>query len=102
MRSALLSATLLAALVAGAAHGDSPESWDSFRAEMDATCRALATAQAGKGEAAVEVNPFGSESYGVALVTLTTPSGTDRMACVLDKRTRRAELTAAFAPPSPE
>ena len=95
MRLALLSALLLA----GAAQADSPNSWDAFRAEMEATCRALATAQAGAGEAAVEVNPFGSESYGVALVTLTTAQGTDRMACVLDKRTRAAELTAPFAPP---
>ena len=68
----------------------------AFRAEVDAACRALVQDQ---GEVAVEVNPFGSESFGAALVTLTAEAGTDRMVCVYYKATRTAEITAPFTPP---
>ncbi|MBP1807481.1 hypothetical protein [Rubellimicrobium aerolatum] len=50
------------------------------------------------GEARVEVNPFGSNRPGVALLAVTQPAGTDRLACVHDKATGRAEFTAPFAP----
>ena len=84
MRSALLSATLLAALVAGAVNGDSPESWDSFRAEMDATCRALATAQAGEGEAAVErLRTLGAASWSETLRSAKEIGEVDIQACSL-------------------
>ena len=50
-------------------------------------------------EIAIEVNPFGSESYGVALVTVSFPAGgADRMICVMDKKTGAAELSAPFTP----
>jgi hypothetical protein len=88
MRAALL-------LLASPALADSPDAWAAFRAEVEAACRALV---ADPGEVSVEVSPFGSESYGAALVTLAAPEGTDRMVCVLDKATRRAELAAPFPP----
>jgi hypothetical protein len=50
------------------------------------------------GEKRIEVIPFGSPSYGVALVDLVTASGTDRMVCIFDKHNRTAELTAPFTP----
>ena len=86
---------LILALAATPALADSEASWEAFRAEVDAACRALVE---DAGEVGVEVNPFGSESYGAALVTLTTEYGTDRMACILDKATREAEITGPFAP----
>lgn len=89
---------LLLALLATPALADSEAAWDAFRAEVEAACRALVE---GPGEVAVEVNPFGSEHYGVALVTLASAAGTDRMACVLDKATGAAELTAPFLPAPP-
>lgn len=95
MRPLLLAATLLST----PALADSPDAWEAFRAEVDAACRALVQ---DPGEVAVEVNPFGSERFGVALVTLTAEAGTDRLACVFDKATREAELTGPFAPPEPE
>ena len=43
------------------------------------------------------MNPFGSESYGAALVTVTLKdSSADRMICVYDKQAKTAELTAPF------
>ena len=92
----------LLALLATPALADSEAAWDEFRAEVEAACRAAVEGlgQAG-GAVAVEVNPFGSEHYGVALVTLASAAGTDRLACVLDKATGAAEITAPFLPPAP-
>ena len=45
----------------------------------------------------IEVNPFGSERYGAALVTATLAGGvTSRMICIYDKATKAVELTAPF------
>jgi hypothetical protein len=86
---------LCAALAAPQAFASSDEAWAVFRAEVEAACRALVTEP---GEVAIEVNPFGSQSYGVALVRLTTATGEDRMVCIYDKAARIAELTAPFQP----
>lgn len=88
---------LLLALPSTPVLADSEAGWDAFRAEVASACTALAEAPA-DATVQVEVNPFGSQSYGVALVEVTTPAGTDRMACIFDKATRAAELTAPFAP----
>lgn len=76
------------------AHADSPDAWEAFRAGVRAAC-AAALADAGWPEAdAIEVNPFGSQSYGVALID----AGGDRLACIVDKATDTAEVTGAFTP----
>ena len=61
-------------------------------------CRALVLAP---GDVAALVDPFGSESDGVALVTPTAERGADRMACVYGKASKAADLTGAFVPPPP-
>jgi hypothetical protein len=88
MRSALVLM-----LSAGAAVASGEDAWVQFRAEVGAACLAQVT---GPGTATVEINPFGSESYGVAIVTLASAAGTDRMVCIYDKADRRAELSAPF------
>lgn len=70
----------------------SDEAWDAFRTAVAQSCRVLVEAPA-SASVAVEVNPFGSESYGAALVT----AGSDRMVCIYDKAAGTAELTAPFA-----
>jgi hypothetical protein len=89
-RTLFLLATLTTPALA-----DSPDAWDDFRAEVAAACTALVQ---DPGTVAVEVNPFGSESFGAAIVTVTATYGTDRMICIFDKITRAAELTQPFAP----
>ena len=79
------------------AAADSPDAWETFRAEVAAACTALVTQD---GTVTVEVNPFGSENYGAAVVTVTADWGSDRMICIFDKATRAAELTAPFTPAS--
>ena len=84
---------LVLSILAGPALASSGDAWDQFRADVGAACLALVQAP---GTATVEVNPFGSDSYGVAVVTLTSGAGTDRMICVYDKASKKAELSAPF------
>lgn len=88
---------LLIALAATPAFASSDQAWDQFRAEVETACSALAPAE---GETAIEVNPFGSEHFGAALLITTLPDGgVDRYVCIHDKQTKATELTAPFTPP---
>ncbi len=91
-----LVAAPVAILAAGAALSSSDEAWAEFRASVQAECGKLV--QAPKDATTdIEVNPFGSDSYGAALVTVTLADGTaDRMVCIYDKQGKAAELTAPF------
>ena len=80
-------------LIANPALGSSEEAWEAFRVMVQTTCAALIE---DPGRVTVEVSPFGSESYGAALITVTAGTGTDRMICIVDKVTGRTELTAPF------
>jgi hypothetical protein len=85
---------LCLALIATPGLAASPDAWEEFVQKVHAACAALVH---DPGTVTIEVNPFGSESYGAALVSITTPQATHRMICILDKVTGRAELTAPFA-----
>lgn len=89
---------LLLALAATPALASTDEAWAEFRADVEKACTALAPAE---GETAIEVNPFGSESYGAALLITTLPDGgADRYVCIYDKQSKKAELSAPFTPPA--
>ena len=85
---------LCLALAAGPALASSGDAWAEFREDVRSACLALVQ---GQGTVSIEVNPFGTESYGVALVTVTAEWGEDRMACVYDKVSGKAELSASFS-----
>lgn len=86
----------LALLAAPAAQASTEEAWVEFRADVEAACLALVPLTETQ-EATVEVNPFGSESFGVALISRTTEGAPpERFACVYDKATGAAEVTAPF------
>ncbi|WP_134679742.1 hypothetical protein [Paracoccus ravus] len=88
---------LLLALAATPALGSTDEAWKEFQAEVETACTALAPTE---GETGIEVNPFGSESYGAALLITTLPDGgADRFVCIYDKKSKKAEITAPFVPP---
>ncbi|QRZ13800.1 hypothetical protein JWJ88_03815 [Paracoccus methylovorus] len=75
----------------------SEEAWQQFREDVETACTTLAPQE---GETAIEVNPFGSESYGAALlITTLADGGADRYVCIYDKQAGTAELTAPFTPP---
>jgi hypothetical protein len=89
-----LAPILATALLASPALATTEAEWAAFRAEVEAACRGWLEEP---GEIVVEVNPFGSESYGAALVTVTSEGmGTDRMICIFDKATGAVEITAPF------
>ena len=59
---------------------------------MERACLALAVSL---DEPKIFVNPFGTESYGVAMLK----GGGETYACVYEKRTKRAELSGPFDTP---
>ena len=70
----------------------SPDAWDVFRKEVGAACIAAAAPLIENGKA--DVDPFGSESYGLALVH-GKAKGADaeiRAICVFDKKTKAVEI----------
>lgn len=81
------------ALIASPALASSPDAWEEFRQMVQTACAALVQDE---GTVTVEVNPFGSESFGAALVSVATDQTTERMICVVDKVTSKAELTGPF------
>lgn len=84
---------IVLALLASPALASSEDAWETFRADVLAKCQALVP-QADR--ATVEVNPFGSEGFGAALVTQQAEDGVERMVCIYDKRSQAAELTTPF------
>ncbi|WP_199286119.1 hypothetical protein [Paracoccus suum] len=95
MRLFPVLASLTAAL-ASPVLASSDKAWEEFRVEVETGCKALAEVPEG-GKLLIEVSPQGSESYGAALVTVgLKDGGADRMVCIMDKKTRKFELAAAF------
>ena len=94
VRLLTISLSLLPVL---ASHAASPEAWEEFRADVERVCLALAPSL---DQPKVVVNPFGTESYGVAmLIGGEQGGGTETYACIYDKKTRRAELSGPFDAP---
>lgn len=86
-----LALSAVAALAASSAAASSGDAWESFRAEVSQKCLAAATSLE---KASAVVDPFGSESFGLALVT-GTPKGADTAVtqiCVFDKQKKTVEL----------
>ncbi len=88
-----LTAALL--LAAAPALASSEEEWLKFRENVSTACLALATELTNPE---IQVNPFGSETYGVALLTTAPADGTapETYACIYGKTDGTAELTAPF------
>jgi hypothetical protein len=79
---------------ARAASGDA---WEEFRADVETKC--LEAAQGAQGlfaaDATAAVDPFGSESYGLALIQGPAKGAEDvsiRAICVYDKQARTVEM----------
>lgn len=87
----MLKPLAAALLVAGPAFGSSDDAWSAFAAEVrDACLAAVGDRLAG---ASALVDPFGSESYGMAVVTgRTADDQAASMICVMDKETRAVQI----------
>ena len=90
MRAALAVLFSAAPAFVSPAFASSDDAWEEFRAEVHTACAALAEG------AVVEVNPFGSERFGAAIVTVAAGTGVERMVCIFDKQAKTAEITGPF------
>lgn len=88
-------AVLVLASLPATALASSEEAWEDFREAVRTSCRALVDRR-NADRVTIETSPFGSETYGAALVTVERDGGVERMICVYDKATKRAELAAPF------
>lgn len=86
------------------AFASSEAAWEEMRADVEAKCRALAeqsAEQSAEGkDVTIEVSPFGTQSYGVAMVS--TPGDNnqvDRRICVFSKKDKAAELSDSLEQP---
>jgi hypothetical protein len=82
------------------ASASSPDAWEAFRQEVAAAC--IAAAAPLVENAAADVDPFGSQSYGLALVHGKAKGGDSeiRAICVFDKETKAVEIGGEL-PPAP-
>ncbi|MGN7291904.1 hypothetical protein [Rhizobium sp. SAFR-030] len=101
--AAVLMAGLTLGSGAGLASASSDSAWADFAKEVEASCLKAAAAQIDKPKAVVD--PYGSESYGMALVSgpakgAKVKAGTAdiTLICVFDKKTRRAEVGSELSP----
>lgn len=89
MRSVILAAVTAWAMPALAASDDA---WQQFQDDVEAAC--LEAAAPMFETASARVDPFGSESYGLALVTGKAKGADVEIAsiCVYDKQTKAVEI----------
>ncbi|SMQ86259.1 hypothetical protein SAMN06295905_3563 [Devosia lucknowensis] len=81
-----IAALVITLSAISAATASSDDAWAEFAAEVEEGCRA-ATAEM-LPDATVTVDPFGSENYGLAIVSGETAS----IVCVFDKKTKAVEI----------
>ncbi|MBP1859698.1 hypothetical protein [Rhizobium herbae] len=90
-RTALL-ALFAAGLLPAGAFASSDDAWEAMRADVSAKCLEAAAGSIETPQAAVD--PFGSESFGLAIVS-GKPKGADgriSQICVYNKQTKTIEL----------
>jgi hypothetical protein len=96
-RMALFACSLLAGM-SGAEHvqASSPDAWEEFQQEVESSC--VAASQGMLQVMSVTVDPYGSESYGFAVLTgFEKGNPKQRMlVCAYSKRDQRAEISAPF------
>lgn len=86
-------ATLIAItlLTAGHAQASSDDAWAILAAEVEESC--LDATKDVFSDAKAVVDPFGSESFGLAVVSGTTSGGTSAsIICVFDKQSKVVEI----------
>lgn len=91
LKSVILALALALALTADAANASSSDAWETFRKEVEQKCLEAAKSIA---SAKVVVDPFGSESYGLAIISGKAKAGNAPISqiCVMNKRTKAIEI----------
>lgn len=87
----MLKLLAVALLIAGPAFGSGDDAWSAFATEVENAC--LAAVGNTLGDALAVVDHFGSETYGMAIITgRTVNDRTTSMICVMDKGTRTVQI----------
>jgi hypothetical protein len=96
--SARYLATVAFCVATAPALASSEDAWKEFRAKVSKSCEKAVAGRLEKPQIAVD--PFGSDSYGVAIARgVSTDSKAPRViVCVFDKRSGKAEASGDFEP----
>ena len=97
-RSIFTTVAALALLVPVAASAASPDAWKEFRHDVEAACLTAALPLL-QPQPQITVDPFGSQSYGLAFLRgLAAEDGASRsLVCIYDKKARTAEIGGTMA-----
>ena len=80
-----------AVVTTGAALASSDDAWAEFAAEVEQGC--IAATGDFITDAVASVDPYGSENYGLAIVSGENPAGTtSSIICVFNKQTKAIEI----------
>jgi hypothetical protein len=101
-RIGLIALGLFLCVLPSGTRASSDDAWTAFRASVSTAC--AVAAKRVYANPIVVVDPFGSDSYGVALVYARTPVGKNSppensittAVCIYDKKTHKAELSGGF------
>jgi hypothetical protein len=91
-------AALLFCTGAGAAQASSDDAWSAFAKEVEQKCLAAAKGTIEAPKAVVD--PYGSEKFGLAIVTGKAKGAKVQSShiCVMDKKTKAVELGGELGP----
>jgi len=96
-RTAILACSLLA-IVSGLQHAQasSADAWEEFQQDVERACLAAASSVLLVGS--IQVDPYGSESYGFAVMVGIEPGTSNErlVACAYDKQSQTAEVSGYF------
>ena len=96
---AIMIVAAAGALFVAAAHASTPRAWTEFRQRVEISCRQAAAAQdvaPASEPLKIRVNPEGSESYGVAMITGPATDHKEMRICIYDKKSGDVEITQPF------
>ncbi|WP_105381822.1 hypothetical protein [Neorhizobium alkalisoli] len=98
MKSQFALAALVTAAGLAAAHASSDDAWKEFARDVEQKC--LAAAKGMIEAPKVVVDPFGSEKFGLAIVTGKAKGAKVQIShiCVMDKQTKAVELGSELGP----
>lgn len=92
LRAALVGAALALSLSVSAS-ASSDDAWADFQKEVATRCKAAATKDSGVKTWTVSVSAFGSQSFGMAVLTGKAQGGVPvKYACAMNKQTKAVEV----------
>ena len=92
VRVTVISAALALSL-AGSASASSDDAWVEFQKEVATRCKAAATKDLGVKTWTVSVSAFGSQNFGMAILTGKAQGGVPvKYACAMDNKTKAVEV----------